>query len=388
MVGAQSLRASKMPRRSRSAPRSRNRRVGPSNRRYFTVCLEGDIATPPPLRAAIIGCGHISARHIPAWQATPDAELVAVCDLDRDRAEARAREFGVSGVYTDVAEMLDREPLDCVDIATRPETHRSLAQLVSGRGKHVLCQKPLAPTMREAREIAEICDRAGVRFMVMEMWRHIPAYKDMRRYLDAGLIGPVHAMRIVGRRRPMNRFHPVNPEQPYFAEMPKMYVYEMGIHWIDGARYLMGDVESVYARMARINPILAGEDWSVVVLGHAGGGTTLLDGSWASPEDAPRPVGDGGVLLEGRDGSLRFDALAGELRHITNDGATVLEHYEPPPKGMQASFDNCISDFASAVRFNRPFLSSGADNLQTLAATLAAYVSVAKAAVVSPNDVP
>src|SRR3712207_4947037 len=107
------------------------------------MLTEGHIATPPPVRAAIIGCGHISARHIPAWQASPDAELVAGCDLDRDRAEARAREFGVPRVYTDVADMLERGPLDCIDVATRPETHRALAELASSHGKHVLCQKPL-----------------------------------------------------------------------------------------------------------------------------------------------------------------------------------------------------------------------------------------------------
>jgi len=347
---------------------------------------EATIATPARARAAVIGRGHISARHIPAWQASTDAELVAVCDLDRARAEARAREFGVPRVYTDVAEMLEREPLDCVDVATRPETHHALTELAAGRGTHVLCQKPLAPTMREARAIADLCERAGVRFMVMEMWRHIPAYKDMRRYLDDGLIGPVATMRIVGQRRPMNRFHPVNPEQPYFSEMPKLFVYEMGIHWIDGARYLMGEVESVYARMAKLNPVIAGEDAAIVVLGHAGGGTTLLDGSWASPEDAPRPVGNGGVLLEGRDGSLHYDTIDGELRHITTEGARVLERYPSGPRGIQAAFDNCIGDFAGAVRWKRPFLSSGADNLKTLAATLAAYDSVARGTAVSPND--
>jgi len=209
----------------------------------------------------------------------------------------------------------------------------------------------------------------------------------MRRHLDAGLIGPVHAMRIVGRRRPMNRFHPVNPEQPYFAEMPKLYAYEMAIHWIDGARYLMGDVESVYARMTRVNPVIAGEDVALVVLGHAGGGTTLLDGSWASPEDSPRPAGDGGVLLEGRDGSLRYDPIDGELRHITDDGVNVLERYPAGREAGQSAFDNCIADFAGAIRWNRPFLSSGRDNLGTLAATLAAYDSVAQGTAVSPRDV-
>ncbi len=338
--------------------------------------------TAPMVRAALIGCGHISARHIPAWQATADATLVAVCDQDRARAEARAREFGVARVYTDVADMLEREPLDCVDIATRPESHAALVALAVSQGKHVLCQKPLAATLAEGKTIAASCARGGVRFMVMEMWRHIPGYRDLRRHVDAGRIGPVHFMRIVGTRRPMARVHPVNPEQPYFAEMPRLFVYEMGIHWIDGARFLMGEVERVYARMARVNPIIAGEDAAVVVLSHAGG-TTLLDGSWASPEQTPQPVSSGGVLLEGRDGSLHFDPAAGELRHISHDGTTVLERYPAPPQSIQSAFDNCIADFAGGVRWGREFLSSGEDNLRTLAATLAAYESVAQGTAVA-----
>lgn len=340
--------------------------------------------TAPTLRAGLIGCGHISARHIPAWQAAPDATLVAVCDQDRGRAEARAREFGIAAIYTDVEDMLAHEPLDCVDIATRPESHAALVKLAVSSGKHVLCQKPLAATLAEGRAIAATCEQGGVRFMVMEMWRHIPAYRDMRRHIDAGLIGPVHFMRIVGQRRPMARAHPVNPEQPYFSEMPKLFVYEMAIHWIDGARYLMGDVDGVYARMFHINPAIAGEDAAVVVLTH-GGATTLLDGSWASPEEVPPPSGNGGVVLEGRDGSLHFDQSAGELRHITNDGTVVLERYAP--RSIHTAFDNCIADFAAGVRWNRPFLSSGEDNLRTLAATLAAYESAATGTTVAPESV-
>jgi predicted dehydrogenase len=309
-----------------------------------------------------------------------------VCDQDRGRAEARAAEFGVERVYTDVADMLEREPLDCVDIATRPSSHAGLVDLAVSHGKHVLCQKPLAATLAEGRAIAETCARGGVRFMVMEMWRHIPAYRDMRRYIDAGLIGPVHLMRIVGQRRPMAREHPVNPEQPYFSEMPRLFVYEMAIHWIDGARYLMGDVDRVYARMAHVNPLIAGEDAAVVILTH-GAATTLLDGSWANPEETGRPLGDGGVLLEGRDGSLHYDQPASELRHITGDGTTVLERYKAMPRSIHSAFDNCIGDFAAGVRWGRPFLSSGEDNLRTLAATLAAYDSVASGNAVAPEAV-
>jgi predicted dehydrogenase len=351
------------------------------------------VGTRPTLRAGLIGAGFISQQHIPAWQATPDAELVAICDANRARAEERARQFGISTIYEDVETMLTSEQLDCVDIATRPDSHKALAALAASKGVNVLCQKPLAATMAEGREIAGICARAGVRFMVLEMWRHLPAIKDLKQYLDEGLIGPVHMLRLLGHRRPMNREHPVNPDQPYFAEMPKLLVYEMMIHYIDGVRYLMGDVESVYARMTRVNPIIAGEDHALVVFGHINGATSTIDCSWASPADRRPKMGTGDMLIEGRDGSLHLDVYDAELRHVTNDGTvTSLKSYPTGPTAgptaYQSAFNSCIADFAAAIRHGRPFLSPGSDNLKSLAATLAAYESVNQGAAVDPNLTP
>jgi D-apiose dehydrogenase len=343
----------------------------------------------PPLRAGLIGCGYISQQHIPAWQASPDAELVAICDANRARAEERAQQFRISTIYEDVETMLASEQLDCVDIATRPESHQALASLAAARGVNVLCQKPLAPTVSEGREIAGLCARAGVRFMVLEMWRHLPALKDLKQHLEADLIGPVHSLRLLGHRRPMNRFEPVDPNQPYFAEMPKLLIYEMMIHYIDGIRYLLGDVESVYARAARVNPLIAGEDHALVVFGHAGGAYSMVDCSWASPTDRRPKMGAGDMLLEGRDGSLHLDPFDAELRHIANDGSTtVLTSYLGAPNAYQAAFDSCIGDFAAAVRHGRPFLSPGSDNLKTLAATLAAYESIRRGDIVHPDETP
>ena len=348
------------------------------------------MATPPPIRVGLIGAGYIVQQHIPAWQATPDAELVAVCDLDREKAEARAEQFGIAKVYTDVAEMLDAEKLDAVDIATRPSSHKALASLAASKGAHVLCQKPLAPTMAEAREIAEICAKAGARFMVLEMWRHVPAVKDLKQYVDSGLIGPVHWMRLLGHRRPMSREYPVNPDQPYFAEMPMLLIYEMMIHYIDGIRSIMGDIESVYARATRVNPLIAGEDHAMVVYGHTSGATTMVDCSWASPADRTPKMGAGDMLVEGRDGSLHLDPFEAELRHVTLDGTvTVLKQYaEAGRQAYQAAFDSCIADFAGAVRYGRAFISPGSDNLKTLAATLAAYESLRQGGVVVPYEAP
>ena len=351
------------------------------------------MATRPPLRAALIGCGHISVRHLPAWQASPDADLVAVCDLDLARAQERAREFGIPKAYDSVEAMLDAEQLDCVDVATHDVTHTALVGLAAGRGLHVLCQKPLAPTLAEARAMVDLTAQAGVRFMVMEMWRHLKPVRDMKRYLDQGIVGPVYALRLLAPPRVLRRTRPIDDQQPYLADLPKLMVYDTYIHHIDGIRYLLGDVTSVYARMSRTNPAIVGEDRLFLVMGHASGATSSIDASWVVPIERKVALHLGDFLIEGVDGALHLDAYDAELRHVKHDGTTVLERYGASSIGGagpmgQGAFNSCIGDFAAGVRHDRPFESDAEDNLKTLAITLASYESVARGTAVTPADAP
>ncbi|HVC34815.1 MAG TPA: Gfo/Idh/MocA family oxidoreductase [Chloroflexota bacterium] len=337
--------------------------------------------TKPLLRAGLIGAGHISAQHVPAWVASPDADLVAICDLDRSRAEARRDQLATLGqtdvaIYTDVDAMLAGARLDCVDVATRPRTHRALIERAAGAGLHVLCQKPLAASLPEARAMVDATRAAGVRFMVTEMWRFLPWFRDLHRLVEEGAIGTAHYLRVIGPREPMTRTPPVHATQPYFAEMPRLIVYEMYIHWIDSARYLLGEITSVYARAGRVNPAIVGEDWAVLVLGHVGGATSVIESSWATPTDAPAIRREGDILLEGVDGALHFDATTLELRLVRSARVEVIARYTSLDRAFQSAFDGCIGHFAAALRHDQPFESPVEDNLRTLGATLAAYDSL------------
>jgi len=308
------------------------------------------------LRVAMIGAGHISRQHGPAWLASPVAELVALCDQDAERAQAHA-----------------------VDVVTRPEAHAALVTMAARAGCHVLCQKPLAATLDEARAMVATCDRANVRFMVAEMWRWLPWFRELHAQLGAGTIGPAHSMRVIGARHMLRRARPVSDTQPYMADMPKLIIYEMIIHWIDAARYLIGEIASVYARTARLNPAVAGEDAALVVLGHMSGATSSLDGSWASPAEPPPWPSDreGDIVVEGRDGVLHFSPGSGDLRLTTADGSRVVARHPDIEAGFQRAFDACIGHFVRCVRSGDPFESPASDNLRTLAATFAAYESAA-----------
>ena len=334
------------------------------------------MATDGRLRVGMVGCGYISAMHGHAWLASLDVELVAVCDQDQTRARARAQQWGVANVYSDAAEMIARERLDILDIVTRPETHTKLVQLGADNGIAVICQKPLAGTIEEATAMVDYCDARGVRFMVNEMWRYVPSIAEMAKQIQSGAVGTPHYLRTIAGRQAHRPVYSVYVDQPYFRNMPKLIIYEAMIHWIDSARFLMGNFDSVYARAQKVDPRNQGEDHAIVTYGHVGGSTSLHEASWVTPGGPPDGVGLGDSLVEGSEGVLHFSRSGGELRLTTVNETRVLSRHPSWQESYQAGFDRCMGHFASAIRTGAPFNSPGRDNLETLKGIFAAYKSI------------
>lgn len=180
-------------------------------------------------QGALIGCGHVSRKQLWAWQQIETANIVAVCDLEIKKAKQRALEFGIPGIYTEYRLMLDQVALDFVDIATRPGTHLDLVTAAADRWLNVLCQKPLAATLVEARRMVAACQKAGVTFMVNENARHQAWFRQLKKLLDDGALGVPHYARFEERSR-SSLPSPTFDEQPYLQEMPRLIGYEMGTH--------------------------------------------------------------------------------------------------------------------------------------------------------------
>lgn len=99
------------------------------------------------LRVGFAGAGAISQYHLTGWSEMPDAQVVAICDVDEAKARAKAQAFNSPKVYTDFRTMIEQEKLDAVDIGTPVGTHAPLTRLAADAGLHVCCQKPLTPTL-------------------------------------------------------------------------------------------------------------------------------------------------------------------------------------------------------------------------------------------------
>jgi predicted dehydrogenase len=186
------------------------------------------------------------------------------------------------------------------------------------RGVHVLCQKPVAPSLSELEEMISVPQRASVRLCVNENWRWRPWHREMRQLVAKGIIGRPHFLRFTVRpSEPL--MNDALKRQPYFAEMPRLIIYELGVHLIDTTRSYLGQVARVFARTRHISPGLAGEDAAVILLEFAGRGLGLLDLNRAniSPGRDHRREGFP-FRIEGEQGALELGC--GAAIQLTRDG--------------------------------------------------------------------
>src|SRR4051812_1305091 len=135
-------------------------------------------------KGALIGCGFFGRIQNEAWQRMDDVKIVAACDADLVRARAIAPR-----AYQSVPELLDNEELDFVDIATRPDSHLEIVRFTVARRLPAICQKPMAPSLAEALEMAHLADGPGARVMIHENWRWQPWFRAAKVMVDSGAIG-------------------------------------------------------------------------------------------------------------------------------------------------------------------------------------------------------
>ena len=147
------------------------------------------------LRVGVIGAGRWAASaHLPGFERSPLSEVVAICDLNKEMAEQRAREFQIPAVYADYEEMLKTETLDVVDVVTRgspedPDNHERLAFAALNAGSHCLCEKPVAHDFRYTWKAHELAESKGLKTKVGLTFRYAPAMMYMNELIREGFTG-------------------------------------------------------------------------------------------------------------------------------------------------------------------------------------------------------
>lgn len=156
------------------------------------------------VKIGIIGCGGIAnGKHMPALSKEGRAELVAFCDIIPERAEKAAKEYGVPGakVYTDYKELLADESIEVVHVLTPNRSHAPISIDALHAGKHVMCEKPMAKTAKEAREMVAAAKETGKLLTVGYQHRHKPETTYLKKVINRGDLGEVYYARAYAIRR-------------------------------------------------------------------------------------------------------------------------------------------------------------------------------------------
>ena len=147
------------------------------------------------VRVGLVGLGLVAASHIRAYLAHPDAEVVAICDLDAARAEEIAEQFGIAKTYSDFDEMLGDGEINTVDITTPTFLHAAMSIKAARAGKNILCEKPFCLALAEGQAVCDEAARAGVTLMVGESYVFMSSIMKARALIDTGEIGKPQQIR-------------------------------------------------------------------------------------------------------------------------------------------------------------------------------------------------
>ncbi|MER9303884.1 Gfo/Idh/MocA family oxidoreductase [Mesorhizobium sp. M0293] len=329
------------------------------------------------LRGALIGCGFFAVNQMHAWRDIVGASIVAICDRDPERLKIVGDQFGIAKRYADAAELFAGESLDFVDIATTAPSHRPLVEMAAAHRVPVICQKPFAPTLADAKAMVRACAEAGVPLMVHENFRWQSPLQAVRAVLDSGEIGRPFFGRISFRSA-----YDVFSGQPYLATGKRFIIEDLGIHILDIARFLLGDVTTITTRTIRINPEIAGEDVATMLMDHNSGATSVVDCSYAT-KLATEPFPETLIEIDGSDGTIR--QAQGYRLTVTGKSGTAVTDVSPPLlpwasrpwHNIQESVVAIQQHWVDCLAKGTEPATSGADNLKTFALVEAAYAGAA-----------
>lgn len=304
------------------------------------------------LRVAVVGLGPIGRTHVRCYAKNPDAELVAVCDLDPGRADPLAREYSVPA-YHDLDRMLAAERLDAVSVATAGEEsggdHYGPTMRLLDAGKHVLVEKPISNDLGRAREMVRRAEERGVMLGVDLNHRFNPAAARAKKLQDDGLVGEVLFVNLalcIDNRR---------------ESAPWLQLRALHQHSVDVMRYFGGPIAKVQAFCHRAPGRTIWSTASVNVhfaSGAVGHLTGSYDASWHHPIERCEVAGSKGRFV--------IENIYERLEFFPRDSADRIAVGNPiigGVGGFNETFDQRIDAFVAQVAAGGPLDASGADGL-------------------------
>lgn len=315
------------------------------------------------MKVGIMSFAHIHATsYANAIQKIPNVELVAIYDTDITRGQQASEQFGVP-FYSDVTSFL-QQPIEVVLVCSENSLHKEMVIAAAHAKKHILCEKPIATTIEDAKEMINVCEQQGVELSIAYPVRYSLPIRKLKAEIDAGLLGEIIAIRSTNRgQNPGGWFI-----DPKFAGGGA--VLDHTVHMVDIMRwYMNSEVVAVDAFADQYFTDLQLDDAGIMTLEFDNGVIASHDASWSRFPQFPT-WGDVWIEVIGTKGARLVDVYAQsvEMYHPSS------KSYEKRYVGNDTDFD-LIVDFLQAIQQKKKPLISGYDGLKTLEVALAAYAS-------------
>lgn len=334
------------------------------------------IITGRKIRFALVGCGRIAPSH---WASIDhhgkDAELVDVCDILPDVAQAAAEKTGARA-HTDYAEMLKSTTADVVVITTPSGLHPTQGAMAAAAGKNVLTEKPMATRLEAGVDLIKACDVAGVRLFVVKQNRRNPTLQLLKRAVDQGRFGRINMVTVnVFWARAQSYYDSAKWRGKWESDGGAFM--NQAVHYVDLLTWLVGPIESVHAYTATLGRKIEVEDSGVLSVKWRSG--TL--GSMAVTMLTHGGDREGSITLLGDNGTARVGGVAlnkieaWDFAEPHADDAQIAEaSYEAQSVyggGHVRYYDNVIK----TMRGEAEAETDGRQGLKSLEVLIAAYRS-------------
>jgi predicted dehydrogenase len=338
------------------------------------------------LKFAIIGCGRISYKHVEAViKNNEEAELVGVCDLIEENAVRRKSEYLLKvdssakvDVYTDYKKMLNEIEVDVVTIATESGYHCEIAVYCMNKGKHVIVEKPMALSTKDADRMIECASQNNVKLCVSHQNRFNKSIMDLRKAVEENRFGKL----INGTARIL-----WNRNMDYYYQAPWRGTWDLDggtlmnqcIHNIDLLQWMMGgEIETVYAQCDTFLRDIQAEDFGAILIRFKNGSIGIVEGSaCVFPKNLEETLS-----IFGESGTVCIGGLAVNKIEIWRfaDGIdnedTILKSQEDDPDSVYGfGHIPLFKDMLDAIKENREPLINGTEGKKGMSIILAAYKS-------------
>ncbi len=350
------------------------------------------------VRVGVVGLG-MGRVHIEGYQEHPDAEVVAITDLNEARLGEVAQKFKIPAQYTSLERMLAEETLDIVSIATPNKFHKAHTLAALRAGCHVLCEKPMAMSAQEAQEMLDVAEEMGKRIMINFSFRFTEQSMALKEQVDAGVLGDIYFARSVwhrrrgvpgliqgGIRKGAYKFGNWFMQKNLSGGGP---LIDLGVHRLDLALWLMGYPKPTWVMGSTYNPIGSAwaaeldatftvEDLATAYIKFENGASMVLEASWAANIQErelmhTRLLGTkAGLVQRNYDEGYQFEA---EL-YLDVNGNQFDMTLHPPAKPVMKS----MYYFVESILHNTPHPASGQEGLMVMEILDAIYESASTGA--------